>query len=137
MKIHNEQITLQTTKPREIVNITTRVKAAMEKSGLRDGVIVVSSLHTNSAVIVNDEEAGLREDLDQWLSAIAPADSNFKHPGRSEGNAAVHFQTLLLGHQILAPFSEGRLDLGPWQSILFVELDGLRPKRILIKVIGE
>jgi secondary thiamine-phosphate synthase enzyme len=137
MKIHNEHITLQTTKSREVVNITTQVKAAMEKSALRDGIIVVSSLHTNSAVIVNDEEAGLREDLDQWLNEIAPARVDSKYPGRSEGNAAIHFQSLLLGHQIIAPFSEGRLDLGPRQSILFVELDGLRPKRILIKVIGE
>jgi secondary thiamine-phosphate synthase enzyme len=137
MKIYNEHITLQTTKTREVVNITTQVKAAMEKSGLREGIIVVSSLHANSAVIVNDEETGLREDLDQWLKEIAPVRDDFKHQGRFESNAAIHFQSLLLGHQIIAPFSEGRLDLGPWQSILFVELDGLRPKRILIKVIGE
>jgi secondary thiamine-phosphate synthase enzyme len=137
MKIYNEHITLQTTKPREIVNITSQVKAAMEKSGLRDGIIVISSLHANSAMIVNEDEAGLREDTDRWLNEIAPARSDFKHQGRFESNAAIHFQSLLLGHQIVAPFSEGRLDLGPWQSILFVELDGLRPKRILLKVIGE
>jgi len=137
MKIYNEHITLQTTKPREVVNITSRVKAAMEKSGLRDGIIVIASLHANSAVIVNEDEAGLREDMDRWLNEIAPARSDFKHQGRFESNAAIHFQSLLLGHQIVAPFSEGRLDLGPWQSILFVELDGLRPKRILLKVIGE
>ena len=137
MKIYNEHITLQTTKPREIVNITSQVKAAMEKSGLRDGIIVISSLHANSAMIVNEDEAGLREDLDQWLNEIAPTRGDFKHQGRFESNAAIHFQSLLLGHQVVAPFSEGRLDLGPWQSILFVELDDLRPKRILVKVIGE
>jgi secondary thiamine-phosphate synthase enzyme len=108
MKIYNEHITLQTTKTREVVNITTQVKAAMEKSGLREGIIVVSSLHANSAVIVNDEETGLREDLDQWLKEIAPVRDDFKHQGRFESNAAIHFQSLLLGHQIIAPFSEGR-----------------------------
>jgi len=137
MKIYNEHITLQSSKPRQVFNITTQIKAAMEKSSFRDGIILVSSLHSNSAVIVNDDEPGLLEDLEGWLQQIAPARDDFKHKGRFESNAAIHFQSLLLHHQAIVAFTEARLELGPWQAVLFVELDGLRPKRILVKVIGE
>lgn len=137
MKIYNEQITLQSQKAREVFNITSQVKAAMEKSSFRDGIILVSSLHSNSAVIVNDNEPGLLEDLDAWLNQLAPLTGAYKHQGRFESNSAIHFQSLLLHHQVIVAFNEGRLDLGPWQSVLFVELDGLRPKRILVKVMGE
>ena len=137
MKIYNEQITLQSQKAREVFNITSQVKAAMEKSSFRDGIILVSSLHSNSAVIVNESEPGLLEDLDAWLNQLAPLTGAYKHQGRFESNSAIHFQSLLLHHQVIVAFNEGRLDLGPWQSVLFVELDGLRPKRILVKVMGE
>jgi secondary thiamine-phosphate synthase enzyme len=137
MKIYNEQIALQSTKPRDVVPITTQVKAAMEKSGFRDGIVLVSSLHSNTAIIVNDAEAGLLEDLDNWLSEIAPVRDDYKHAQRFESNAAIHFQSLLLHHQVIIPFSDARLDLGPSQAVLFVELDGLRPRRIVIKVIGQ
>lgn len=137
MKIYTEQITLQTKKSREVINITSQVKAAMDKSGFRDGVILVSTLHSNAAIIVNDEEPGFLEDLDAWLNQLAPARDDYKHKGRFESNSSIHFQSLLLHHQEIVAFAEGRLDLGPWQFVLFVELDGLRPKRILIKVMGE
>lgn len=137
MKIYTEQITLQTKKSREVINITSQVKAAMEKSGFRDGIILVSTLHSNAAIIVNDEEPGFLEDLDAWLDQLAPARDDYKHKGRFESNSSIHFQSLLLHHQEIVAFAEGRLDLGPWQFVLFVELDGLRPKRILIKVMGE
>jgi secondary thiamine-phosphate synthase enzyme len=137
MKIYNEELTLQSSKLREVVNITPQAKSAMEKSGFRDGIILVSSLHSNSAVIINDEEPGLLEDLENWLDQLAPARDDYKHQGRFESNAAAHLQSLLLHHQAIVAFSEGRLNLGPWQSVLFVELDGQRPKRVLIKVMGE
>ena len=137
MKIYNEHITIQSQKSREVFHLTAQVKAALEKSGFRDGIILVSSLHSNSAVIVNDNEPGLLEDLDTWLRQIAPIRDDFKHKGRFESNAAIHFQSLLLSHQAIVAFTEAHLDLGPWQSVLFVELDGLRPKRILVKVMGE
>lgn len=137
MKIYNDQITVQSKMSREIINISTQVKAGMEKSGFRDGIVLVSSLHSNSAVIVNDDEPGFLEDLDSWLLQIAPARGDYKHQGRFESNSSAHLQSLLLHHQVIVPFTEGRLDLGPWQFVLFVELDGLRPKRILVKVMGE
>lgn len=137
VKIYNEHITLQSLKKREIFNITAQLKAAMEKSGFRDGIILVSSLHSNSAVIVNDEEPGFLEDLDAWISGMGPVRDDYKHKGRFESNSGIHFQSLLLNHQAVVAFTEARLDLGPWQAVMFVELDGQRPKRILVKVMGE
>jgi secondary thiamine-phosphate synthase enzyme len=137
MKIYTEQLTLQTQSKREFVNITPQVKAAMEKSGFRDGIILVSVLHSNAAIIVNDDEAGLLEDLQSWLDQVAPEREDYKHRGRFESNTGIHLQSLLLHHQVIVSFSEARLDLGPWQFVLFAELDGQRPKRILIKVMGE
>jgi secondary thiamine-phosphate synthase enzyme len=137
MKIYNEQLTLQTKKLREFINITPNVKAAMEKSGFSDGIILVSTLHSNSAVIVSDEEPGLLEDIEAWLDKLAPIRDDYKHKGRFESNAGVHLQGLLLHQQAVVAFSEHRLDLGPWQYVLYAELDGQRPKRVLIKVMGE
>ena len=81
--------------------------------------------------------AFFQDEIDAWLAEIAPSRDHFKHKGRFESSASVHFQSLLLHHQVIVAFTEGRLDLGPNQAVLFVELDGLRPKRILVKVMGE
>ena len=137
MKIYNEQLTLQTNSKREFVNITPQVKAAMEKSSFRDGIILVSVLHSNAAIVINDDEAGLLEDLQSWLDQVAPEREDYKHRGRFESNTGIHLQSLLLHHQVIVSFSEGRLDLGPWQFVMFAELDGQRPKRITVKVMGE
>jgi secondary thiamine-phosphate synthase enzyme len=137
MKIYNEHITIQSKKVREVFDLTSQVKAAMEKSAFKDGIILVSSLHSNSAIVVNDPEPGLLEDIDVWLGEVAPVKDEYKHKGRFESNSAIHFQGILMNHQAVVPFTEGRLDLGPWQAVLYFELDGLRPKRILVKVMGE
>lgn len=137
MKIYNEHITIQSKKPRECFDLTMQIKAAMEKSSFKDGVILVASLHSNSAITINDPEPGLLEDIDAWLNEIAPVRDDYKHKGRFESNAAAHLQGILMNQQALVPFTEGRLDLGPWQAVLYFELDGLRPKRILVKVMGE
>ncbi len=137
MPIYNEEITLQSTKLREFFNITPNLKAAVEKSGFSDGLIVVSSLHSNSAVFVNDDEPGLLQDLEAWLDQMAPASADYKHQGRFESTSAVHLQALLLNHQAIVAFTGRRLDLGPWQFVIYADLDGQRPKRILVKVMGE
>jgi secondary thiamine-phosphate synthase enzyme len=137
MKIHNDFMTVQTKKSRECMNITPNVKFAMEKSGIRDGIILVNTLHTNCAVFVNDEEPGLLEDVDEWLEKLAPRREDYKHGSKFESNASAHLQGLLAHHQVVVPISDGRLELGPWQQVIYAELDGQRPKRILIKVLGE
>jgi secondary thiamine-phosphate synthase enzyme len=137
MKIYNEQLTLQTLAKREFMNITPQIKSAMEKSGFRDGIILVSVLHSNAAIVVNDDEPGFLEDLQSWLEQVAPERADYKHHGRFESNSGVHLQSLLLHHQAIVSFTEGRLDLGPWQFVIFAELDGMRPKKITVKVMGE
>ena len=137
MKAHTDYMTVQTTQKREFLNITANVRFALEKSGIREGFILVSALHANSAVFVNDEEAGLLEDVDRWLDQLAPRRDDYKHGSKFESNAGVHLQSILAHHQVVVAISEGRLELGPWQSVIYAELDGTRPKRILIKVIGE
>ena len=137
MKVHNDYITVQTKQKREFMNITPNVKSAMEKSGIRDGIVLVSALHVNAAVFVNDEEPGLLQDVDQWLERLAPHRDDYKHSGKFESNASAHLQSLLARHQVLVPISEGKLELGPWQQVIYAELDGQRPKRILLKVMGE
>jgi len=137
MNIYTEHLTFQTTQKREIINITEQIKAAMQKSGFHDGFVIVSSLHSNSAIFVNDAEPGLLEDVTEWLERLCPPSDSFKHTGNVESSSEKHLQALLLSHTEVIAFSEGKLELGPWQYIHFAELDGLRPKRVLIKIFGE
>ncbi|MGB6199783.1 MAG: secondary thiamine-phosphate synthase enzyme YjbQ [Candidatus Acidiferrales bacterium] len=137
MKIYTDYMTVNTTKQREFITITSNVKFAVEKSGFQDGIVLVTSLHSNSAVFVNDDEAGLQTDIETWLQQIAPFRADYKHATRTESNASVHLQALLLGQQVMLALTGGKLEMGPWQSIVFAELDGLRPKKIVIKILGE
>jgi secondary thiamine-phosphate synthase enzyme len=113
MRIYSEQITLQKKKAREVVNITNQIKAAMAESAFRDGMSLVSSLHSNTAAIGNDEEPGLLGDLGTWLKQVPPPRDEYKHQGRFKSSSAVHSQRLPLHRQAVVPISEGRHDLGP------------------------
>ena len=137
MRIHSDYMTIQTKQKREFLNITPDVKAAVEKSGIRDGIVLVSSLHSNSALFVNDEEPGLLQDITEWADRLAPLGPDYHHSARSESNAGAHLQSLLLNHQTFVALTDGKLELGPWQNLIYAELDGQRPKRILIKILGE
>lgn len=137
MRIHSDYITVQTKEKREFQDITGHVKAAAEKSGIRDGVILVASLHSNAAVFINDGEPGLLEDIAEWAEKLAPIAEGYHHERRGESNAGAHLQALLLKQQALVSLAEGKLELGPWQQVVYAELDGQRPKRILVKVMGE
>ncbi len=137
MKIYTEIIEMTTKEKREFVNLTPRVRAALEKSGFHDGILFVTALHVNCGVFVNDEEPGLLEDISNWTSQLAPERDNYKHSKRFESNSAAHLQTLLINHQANVGFSNGHLELGPWQQIFFAEFDGQRPRRIQVKILGE
>jgi len=137
MRIHSDYMTVQTKEKREFLNITPNIKAAVEKSGIRDGIILVSSLHSNSALFINDDEPGLLQDISEWADRIAPLGSDYQHSARSESNAGAHLQNLLLHHQAIISVADSKLELGPWQNVIYAELDGQRPKRILIKILGE
>lgn len=137
MRVHSDYMTVQTKEKREFLSITPNIKAAVEKSGIRDGIVLVSSLHSNSALFVNDDEPGLLQDIAEWADRIAPIGPIYHHSARSESNAGAHLQSLLLHHQAVVSLADGKLELGPWQNVIYAELDGQRPKRILIKILGE
>ncbi len=137
MKIHTDYMTVQTKEKREVSNITQNLKFVVEKSGIRDGVVVVAALHSNSAVFIAEDDPGLHRDLEHWLEKLAPIREDYEYGPKHESNAAILLQNLALQGHIVVGLSEGRLDLGPWQQVLYADLDGQRPKRILIKLLGE
>ncbi len=137
MRIHSDYMTVQTRQNREFINITQNIKFAVEKSGIRDGVVLVCVLHSNAAVFLNDDDAGLFQDLETWLAQLAPPRDDYKYGAKHESNAAIHLQSLLLQNHVVLSLTDGKLELGPWQSVIYAELDGNRPKRIVFKVLGE
>ncbi len=136
MKTYTEYLTIQTEKASEIMPITDKVKAALQKSEFREGLVLVSSLHANSGVFVSIYEPLFLEDLEAWLDTLSPLRDDYKFR-KFESNAGTLLRTLLVNPQVAVGFSEGRLDLGPWQEVLYAEFDGQRPKRVLMKLMGE
>jgi len=137
MKSHTEYLTFQTANLREFINITTRVESALAKSGIAEGMVLVSAMHITAGVWVNDAEDGLLADIEQWLEHLAPYDPHYQHHRTGESNGDAHLKSLLVHHQVIVPVTKGRLDLGPWQQVYYAEFDGRRKKRVIIKVLGE
>jgi secondary thiamine-phosphate synthase enzyme len=137
MKFHTEYLTFHTKQHREYIHITRQVEAAVKKSGVKEGMVLVSAMHITAGVYVNDDESGLIADIDEWLETLAPFKSNYKHHGTGEDNGDSHLKALLVHHQVIVPITSGRLDFGPWQRIFYAEFDGQRDKRLIIKVMGE
>jgi secondary thiamine-phosphate synthase enzyme len=137
MKFHTEYVTFNTRKEREYINMTDKVEAAVRASGCREGMVLVSAMHITAAVYVNDAEQGLIQDIDEWLDTLAPRNPDYRHHRTGESNGDSHLKNLLLGHEVILPITDGRLDLGPWQQVYYAEFDGRRPKRLIIKVMGE
>jgi secondary thiamine-phosphate synthase enzyme len=137
MKAHTEYFTFNTRKHREYVNITRRVADVVEKSGVREGMALISAMHITAGVYVNDAESGLIQDIDEWLQRLAPEGPDYRHHGTGETNADAHLKNLLIGHQVIVPITDGKMDLGPWQQVYYAEFDGQRPKRLIVKVMGE
>ena len=137
MKFQTEYLTFKTSKHREYVHITPHVEAIVKKSGVRDGMVLVSAMHITAGVYVNDDESGLIQDIDKWLEGLAPFQQNYKHHQTGEDNGDSHLKALLIHHQVMLPITAGKLDLGTWQRVFYAEFDGQRSKRVIIKVIGE
>ncbi|MDD5089145.1 MAG: secondary thiamine-phosphate synthase enzyme YjbQ [bacterium] len=136
MKSYTEYLTFQTRAREEFINITPQVEEAIGKSGVKDGMILVSAMHITAAVYVNDAESGLIEDIREWLRGLAPT-KNYRHHRTGEDNGEAHLKNLLLHHEVIVPITNGRADFGPWQQVYYAEFDGQRPKRVILKVIGE
>jgi secondary thiamine-phosphate synthase enzyme len=137
MRSHTEYLTFNTRNHREYVHITPQVDAILKKSGIKDGMVLVSAMHITAGVYVNDNEDGLIEDIDEWLESLAPFRKNYKHHQTGEDNGDSHLKAILVHHQVILPVTSGRLDLGTWQRVFYAEFDGQRSKRVLVKVMGE
>jgi secondary thiamine-phosphate synthase enzyme len=137
MKSKTEYLTFETRKHREYINITERVAEVVAESGIAEGMVLVSAMHITAGVFVNDAESGLLADIDDWLEALAPFRKDYRHHRTGETNGDSHLKNLLVHHEVIVPITEGGLDLGPWQQIFYAEFDGQRPKRLVIKAIGE
>jgi secondary thiamine-phosphate synthase enzyme len=137
MRFHTEYLTFNTARHREYINITRQVEQALGKSGIREGMVLVSAMHITAAVYVNDAEEGLIADIDEWLEKLAPFRRDYRHHHTGESNGDAHLKSLLMHHEVILPVTEGRLDLGPWQQVYYAEFDGQRRKRAIIKVMGE
>lgn len=137
MKFLTEYMTFNTKKRREFINITRDIDKTLQKSGIKEGMILVSAMHITSGVFVNDAEPGLHKDLEEWLLKLIPEGHDYYHHRTGEVNGDAHLRNLLIGHQVVIPVTDGKLDLGTWQKVFYAEFDGQRSKRLVIKVMGE
>ena len=137
MKVHTEYLKFHTRTHRAYVHITPQVEDIVKKSGVKEGMVLVSAMHITAGVYVNDNETGLIEDIDQWLEGLAPFREDYKHHNTGEDNGDSHLKALLIHHEVIVPITKGELDFGTWQQIYYAEFDGQRKKRVVVKVMGE
>jgi len=139
VKSHTAYLTLNLPTRRAFVNITPDVREAVEKSGVREGMVLVNAMHISASVFVNDDEPGLHHDYDAWLEKLAPhaPTSQYRHNDTGEDNADAHLKRQVMGREVVVAITGGQLDFGPWEQVFYGEFDGRRKKRVLIKVIGE
>ena len=137
MRFHTEHLVFNTKHHRQYIDITADVNKALNKSGIQEGMILVSAMHITAGIWVNDAEDGLLADIDEWLEKLAPYREDYRHHRTGETNGDSHLKSLLVHHQVIVPVTAGKLDFGPWEQIFYGEFDGRRPKRVLVKIIGE
>jgi secondary thiamine-phosphate synthase enzyme len=140
MKSHTEYLTFNVPARVGFENITPQVEAAVLKSGVSEGLVLVNAMHITASVFINDDERGLHQDYAKWLELLAPFDASparYAHNRTGEDNADAHMKRQLMGREVVVAITGGALDFGPWEQIFYGEFDGRRAKRVLIKVIGD
>ena len=140
MKSHTEYLTFNIPSKMAFVNITSQVQDAVTKSGVREGLVLVNSMHITASVFINDDERGLHHDFGVWLEQLAPfnpSPQHYHHNRTGEDNADAHLKRQVMGREVVVAVTRGKLDFGPWEQVFYGEFDGRRPKRVLVKVIGE
>lgn len=138
MKSFRKELWFKAASRRAYLNITPDVETCLRKSGIREGLCLVNAMHITASVFINDDEQGLHADFERWLERMAPEKphSQYAHNG-AEDNADAHLKRQVMGREVVVAVTEGRLDFGPWEQIFYGEYDGLRNKRVLVKIIGE
>jgi secondary thiamine-phosphate synthase enzyme len=137
VKAHTEYLTFHTKKRRELVHLTPTLESILERSGVREGFMLVSAMHITAGVFVNDDESGLHADIWEWLEHLAPRREDYRQHRTGEDNGDAHLKSILVHHEVIVPITAGRLDLGPWQRVFYAEFDGQRDKRMVVKAMGE
>jgi secondary thiamine-phosphate synthase enzyme len=138
MKSHRQELWFEAPQRRQFINITPQVEAALAASGIREGLCLVNAMHISASVFINDDESGLHADFERWLEKLAPEKPHNQYAhNRGEDNADAHLQRTIMGREVVVAITAGRLDFGPWEQIFYGEFDGLRRKRVLVKIIGE
>jgi secondary thiamine-phosphate synthase enzyme len=138
MKSKTRYLTFEVPRRMDFVNITRQVEAVVAESGVTEGLCLVNAMHITASVFINDDEPGLHEDYKQWLEALAPHDpARYRHNRTGEDNGDAHHKRQVMGREVVVAVTGGKLDFGPWEQIFYGEFDGRRPKRVLVKVLGE
>ena len=137
MTTYTDYLWFTTANRQEFIRITDEVAAIVARSGVQEGMVLVSAMHITSGVYVNDWEDGLIHDFQVWLEKLAPSGLDYQHHRTGEDNADAHLKRTLMGHQVMLPITAGRLDLGPWEQLFYAEFDGRRRKRVVVKVLGQ
>ena len=138
MKTYRKELVFEIPRRRMFVNITPQVEQCLAESGITEGLLLCNAMHISASVFINDDESGLHHDFEQWLEKLAPEKphSQYRHNGY-EDNADAHLKRQVMGREVVVAITGGRLDFGPWEQIFYGEFDGMRRKRVLVKVIGE
>lgn len=138
MKSYRKELWFDTRQRRELINITAQVSDCLRDSGIREGLLLCNAMHITASVFINDDESGLHQDFEVWLEELAPERpyTRYRHNG-CEDNADAHLKRTIMGREVVVAVTGGGLDLGPWEQIFYGEFDGMRRKRVLVKIIGE
>ena len=139
MKTSTEYLTFNVKARRGFLNITPKIQALVSKSQIMEGLCLVNAMHITASVFINDDEEGLHRDYEEWLEGLAPHEpvSQYRHNDTGEDNADAHLKRQVMGREVVVAVTDGRLDFGPWEQIFYGEFDGRRPKKVLIKIIGQ
>jgi secondary thiamine-phosphate synthase enzyme len=139
MRSHRKELWFNLPTRRGFVNITPEVNQALVESGVREGLCLVNAMHITASVFINDDEHGLHQDYEAWLEGLAPHEpvGMYQHNRTGEDNADAHLKRQVMGREVVVAITQGRLDFGPWEQIFYAEFDGMRRKRVLVKIIGE
>lgn len=138
MKSYRKELYIQTNTRRGFINITHELEKALRESEIKEGLLLCNAMHITASVFINDDESGLHNDFEKWLEKLAPEKpySQYQHNGY-EDNGDAHLKRTIMGREVVIAITNGKLDFGPWEQVFYGEFDGMRKKRILIKIIGE
>ena len=137
MNSFTKHLEFNTTERIQFINITNEIQDCIDQSNIKEGLVLVNAMHITASVYINDAESGLIEDYQEWLKKLVDMNKDYKHNLTGEDNAYAHLMRTIMGREITAAITQGKLDFGPWEQIYYAEFDGQRKKRVMVKIIGE